>query len=148
MGLENSAQLAGQAKKKRKASGGSSWANAAWMKAWKESQVNERPTWIELQEIDKLSCVIQTLPLDSSKIFPKMVSIVCLLNVPTKTLSVLIWRKNLQNIHARKYNTYRCSMASNLHSFITIHIWAYRHYMLSGGGGYCSVLPPLPQNIV
>lgn len=94
MSLENSAQLlAGQAKKKRKASGGSSWANAAWMKARKESQVNERLIWIELREINKLSCVIQTLPRDSSKISPKMVSTVCLLNVPTKTLSVLIWKK-------------------------------------------------------
>lgn len=35
----------------------------------------------------------QSLPFDSSKISPKVVSPVCLLNVPTKTLSVLIWRK-------------------------------------------------------
>lgn len=62
-------------------------------KTWKESQVNERLIWIKLWEIDKLPCVIQTMPLDSSQISSKMGFTVFLLNVRTKTLSVLIWRK-------------------------------------------------------
>lgn len=45
---------------------------------------------LNYEKLTKLSCVIQTSPRDSSKISSKMVSTVCLLNVPTKTLSVLI----------------------------------------------------------